>query len=268
MFYNARYYDPTLARFTSADTIVPGAGNPQSLNRYAYVRNNPTKLTDPTGHMCNDPVDVELGSADCAAADGGFALQQLSLQLDYSDAPNQTAGNTGVQQVPPGSGSQLEGEPGTGYNASLSSTTPSQDEMGPSTQLAFDFGDGFNASGNNQAVGNGRNYSVAFEAHLPADSYPGSSRSAHNQAANQQLLAALDSDSDFEQGMDGMIPGLRSQVIGPRGGLSTGSPDDWTWHHGQEAGVMQLVPTIQHVASELWYIFHPGGTGGYSNWGK
>ena len=27
-FYNARYYDPTLARFTSADTIVPNSENP------------------------------------------------------------------------------------------------------------------------------------------------------------------------------------------------------------------------------------------------
>ena len=37
--YVARAYDPVLGRFISADTIVPGAGNPQALNRYAYVRN-------------------------------------------------------------------------------------------------------------------------------------------------------------------------------------------------------------------------------------
>ncbi len=34
----------------SADTVVPGAGNPQALNRYTYVLNNPLKYTDPTGH--------------------------------------------------------------------------------------------------------------------------------------------------------------------------------------------------------------------------
>ncbi|MDH7475630.1 MAG: hypothetical protein QHJ74_16745, partial [Anaerolineae bacterium] len=28
----------------------PGAGNPQNLNRYAYVRNNPLRYTDPSGH--------------------------------------------------------------------------------------------------------------------------------------------------------------------------------------------------------------------------
>ena len=34
-FYNARYYDPALGRFASADTIVPQPGNLQSLNRYS-----------------------------------------------------------------------------------------------------------------------------------------------------------------------------------------------------------------------------------------
>ncbi len=56
--YNARYYSPALGRFLSPDTIVPSPGNPshgdflrsQSLNRYAYVLNNPLRYTDPDGH--------------------------------------------------------------------------------------------------------------------------------------------------------------------------------------------------------------------------
>ena len=39
-FYNARYYDPALGRFTQADTLIPNPGNLQSLNRYAYAANN------------------------------------------------------------------------------------------------------------------------------------------------------------------------------------------------------------------------------------
>lgn len=50
MFYNARYYDPAIGRFISADTIVPNPANPQDLNRYSYVRNNPVSFNDPTGH--------------------------------------------------------------------------------------------------------------------------------------------------------------------------------------------------------------------------
>jgi RHS repeat-associated protein len=53
-YYGARWYDPTLGRFAQADSIVPGAFNPQSLNRYSYVLNNPLKYTDPTGHMEDD----------------------------------------------------------------------------------------------------------------------------------------------------------------------------------------------------------------------
>ncbi|RLC55581.1 MAG: hypothetical protein DRI80_17590, partial [Chloroflexota bacterium] len=50
-YYRARWYDPALGRFISADTVVPNPGNPQDLNRYAYVRNNPLRYTDPTGHL-------------------------------------------------------------------------------------------------------------------------------------------------------------------------------------------------------------------------
>jgi len=50
-FYSARYYDPSLARFITADTIVPDPGNSQSYNRYSYTEGNPINYTDPTGHF-------------------------------------------------------------------------------------------------------------------------------------------------------------------------------------------------------------------------
>jgi len=49
-YYGARYYDPELGRFISADTIVQAPGNPQTLNRYSYCNNNPINYVDPTGH--------------------------------------------------------------------------------------------------------------------------------------------------------------------------------------------------------------------------
>ena len=53
--YGARFYSPKLGRFISADTIVPGAANPQAYNRYSYVLNNPLRYIDPTGHYaCGD----------------------------------------------------------------------------------------------------------------------------------------------------------------------------------------------------------------------
>jgi RHS repeat-associated protein len=49
-YYGARYYDPAIGRFISADTIVPDPYDPQSLNRYSYCRNNPLRYIDPSGH--------------------------------------------------------------------------------------------------------------------------------------------------------------------------------------------------------------------------
>jgi len=54
-FYNARWYDPQLGRFISADTIVPEPQNPQDFNRYTYARGNPVRFSDPTGHVYYDP---------------------------------------------------------------------------------------------------------------------------------------------------------------------------------------------------------------------
>ncbi len=53
--FNARFYSPKLGRFLSADTIVPNVANPQDLNRFSYVGNNPLRYTDPTGNRtCGD----------------------------------------------------------------------------------------------------------------------------------------------------------------------------------------------------------------------
>jgi RHS repeat-associated protein len=50
---NGRVYDPIVGRFVSADPTVPGFDNPQALNRYAYVLNNPLTFTDPSGFHPN-----------------------------------------------------------------------------------------------------------------------------------------------------------------------------------------------------------------------
>jgi RHS repeat-associated protein len=49
-YYRARYYHPVIGRFISADTVVPDPTNPQGLNRYSNVLNNPLRYIDPTGH--------------------------------------------------------------------------------------------------------------------------------------------------------------------------------------------------------------------------
>ena len=47
---NGRIYDPLIGRFMSADPYIQAPDDLQSFNRYAYVRNNPLNLTDPSGY--------------------------------------------------------------------------------------------------------------------------------------------------------------------------------------------------------------------------
>jgi RHS repeat-associated protein len=48
-YLRARYYNPALGRFLSADSVQPNAPGSQGYNLYSYVGNNPTTETDPAG---------------------------------------------------------------------------------------------------------------------------------------------------------------------------------------------------------------------------
>jgi len=111
--YHARYDDPDIGQFLSADTIIPGsppltvwpsdataqgmwrsAGsgpvNPQDLNRYAYALNNPLKYTDPTGHLPLLPVLIAGGLALLKAIDDGWTAWdafQATRTLADPEAP-------------------------------------------------------------------------------------------------------------------------------------------------------------------------------------
>ena len=61
-FYNARYYDPAIGRFISADTIVQNFSDPQSFNRYSYARNNPLYYADPSGHYWQIVIGAVVGA--------------------------------------------------------------------------------------------------------------------------------------------------------------------------------------------------------------
>jgi RHS repeat-associated protein len=100
MHYGARFYSPRLGRFVSADSIVPEPGEPQALNRYAYVTNNPLRFVDPTGH--GGPGDwltgqfIELGrSGDAGRAlvvSAAEAIHHVNWQTQKVFYPDQNTG--------------------------------------------------------------------------------------------------------------------------------------------------------------------------------
>jgi RHS repeat-associated protein len=78
-FFNARWYDPSLGRFTQADTVVPGGV--QGLDRYAYGYNAPVLFTDPSGHSSCAGAAGDL-SGGCIS--GEFTVSySMALRDDY-----------------------------------------------------------------------------------------------------------------------------------------------------------------------------------------
>jgi RHS repeat-associated protein len=68
----ARFYDPALGRWLSADSIIPDETNPQMLNRYAYALNNPIVYRDPSGHIVVASVGAFLAYKGVKAAGGAL----------------------------------------------------------------------------------------------------------------------------------------------------------------------------------------------------
>ncbi|MBI3621120.1 MAG: RHS repeat-associated core domain-containing protein [Nitrospirae bacterium] len=73
-FYSARYYASAMHRFISPDSIVPNFADPQSLNRYSYVRNNPILYTDPSGHIFGIDDVLTLGLSNLILAGAAVSM--------------------------------------------------------------------------------------------------------------------------------------------------------------------------------------------------
>jgi RHS repeat-associated protein len=69
-YAQARYHVNRLARFSSTDPVAGSVGDPQSLDLYAYVRNDPISSVDPTGMFlisCSSSLDPSF----CRNGGGG-----------------------------------------------------------------------------------------------------------------------------------------------------------------------------------------------------
>jgi len=104
-FFGARYMSSAQGRFTSPDWSakpqpVPYASldDPQSLNLYAYVRNNPLSRIDPDGHTnCSGDYAQGVG---CQYIINWNAEHGISPSAKKSDAPGVPARLPGGAYVP------------------------------------------------------------------------------------------------------------------------------------------------------------------------
>jgi RHS repeat-associated protein len=93
-FYNARWVDVYLNRWLQPDSIIPDPGNVLDWDRYSYVRNNPLKYSDPSGH-CVYGVTASSTGINWAAACAGY-------NPSYNYGSGAASTSTIVIQSPPG----------------------------------------------------------------------------------------------------------------------------------------------------------------------
>jgi len=81
-----RYHGSRLGRFSSADPLRGRTRNPQRLNRYAYVLNDPVHNRDPQGLDLLEDVafDVGGGGGEWFEGGGGGGVDPIGIQPDPS----------------------------------------------------------------------------------------------------------------------------------------------------------------------------------------
>ncbi|EMK20705.1 RHS repeat-associated core domain-containing protein, partial [Leptospira kirschneri] len=128
-FFNARFYDPGIARFTSADSVIDGEFDTQGWNRFSYVKGNPIGAKDPTGH--DTVVDTLAGvnhvlnklgdssyKAGTASKDGSFVGNSVGLLHDSAGLVYKT-----TAALVPKNRKELEEAAVTGYGSQLAKAT-------------------------------------------------------------------------------------------------------------------------------------------------
>lgn len=119
-YFGARYYSSAMGRFLTPDwaaTPVPipyaVMGNPQTLNLYSYVENNPITGTDPDGHADDDatitvvPATASFTSYPVSGATAEEAAQNsFTHNNNVSGCPGETTTNFGISWMASASATQ------------------------------------------------------------------------------------------------------------------------------------------------------------------
>ena len=109
--YGGRQYKSDIFHFIEPDPVIPNPYDPQSLNRYSYVKNNPVKYVDPTGQSCFVP--GALGPAGVQL--NGYYKQfvydpvtsAINTMIEDSDKPENQFLLIGSMDAPLGAGTKF-----------------------------------------------------------------------------------------------------------------------------------------------------------------
>src|SRR3989344_1578760 len=96
MYYGARYYKPGTAQFVQGDPVLQNPYDPQFLNHYAYVRNNPYLLFDPNGQTAVLFQGFAASNQDQVSADSGVNQIYQQLNSDVRQTSQVFAPNAAV----------------------------------------------------------------------------------------------------------------------------------------------------------------------------
>jgi RHS repeat-associated protein len=93
-YAQARTYGSGLGRFSSPDPVSGSTSDPQSLNRYSYVRNMPVMLTDPFGQTpsCNTARSPDTNQPQDSKSGGGPSATEPDNDFADPEAPPQQSG--------------------------------------------------------------------------------------------------------------------------------------------------------------------------------
>ncbi|MBI3662049.1 MAG: hypothetical protein HY234_03240 [Acidobacteria bacterium] len=135
-FFDARYYGSNFGRFMSPDLLGGHLEDPQTLNKYSYVRNLPTTLTDPTG------LDFNLSCTQ--TKDNGSTCQGGVQGTTTTDANGKSTFTATVISSDANGG--LVDQKGNQYNATVSGAGVSFSQAGSNQSSTGVFINGSNAT--------------------------------------------------------------------------------------------------------------------------
>jgi RHS repeat-associated protein len=113
-YFGARYYRAGIGRFTTIDpelNVNAALLDPQRWNRYAYVRNNPLRFTDPDGRDIRDFIS---GALNALGSNMSWGLVPRQATGDLSYQAGQILGDVAALALAAGEGTAGLGAVATG----------------------------------------------------------------------------------------------------------------------------------------------------------